>query len=378
MNKEQMATGGLIALQEKVVRAVTVGSRPILAISLAFLISSGLILTQGVNPYQAFVAMLKGSIGSIGSLAATGVRATPLLFGGISFALAFRAGLFNVGVEGQLLVGAAAATAVAIQPLPVPGWIHIFLSMLAAAIAGSLLALIPGLLRAYRGISEIVVTLMLNYIAANFVSYLVLDGPLKRPGAWFPQSPDIMPGARLPLLIPKTSIHAGLIIAVVVVLLLYLILRFTVFGFRIRMIGANPNAAHYAGLDVKLYSVIVMVLSGAVAGLAGASEIMGLRHALFENFSGGLGYDGIATGLLAAANPLGVLLASFFFGAIKAGAGLMQQTVGIVTAMADVIQALTVFFVVGVGFMTTSRIARRKKTLEAQKEVLADVEPRIY
>lgn len=374
---DKPVTNGLFEFQRKFVSAMMVGSRPILATLMAFLVSSLLILTQSVNPLEAFAAMLKGSVGNIGALAATGVRATPLLFGGLSFVVAFRAGLFNVGVDGQLLVGAAAATAVAIQPLPLPPWLHVTLCLLAAAIGGALYALIPAYLRAYRGISEVVVTLMMNYIALNLISYLVLDGPLKRPGAWFPQSPDIMTTAWLPKLIERTSLHAGILVAIAIGLLLSFILRFTPFGFHVRMVGTNPNAAHYAGLDVKAYMLRVMLISGAIAGLAGASEVMGLRHALFENFSGGLGYDGISVGLLAAANPLGVFLAAFFFGALRAGAALMQQTVGIVTAMADVIQALTVFFVVGTGFVAvkTKKVKTPKNRCESPEEDVSRVHP---
>jgi len=361
--------GSLLEMQATLHRAIGVGSRPLIALVLAFTISGLLILTQRVNPLTAFGAMLNGAVGSVGGLAATGVRAIPLIFGGLSFALAFQAGLFNVGVEGQLLVGAAAATTVAIQAWPIPGWLQMILAMLAAAFAGSLWALIPAYLRAYRGISEIVVTLMLNFIAANFISYLVLDGPLRRPGAWFPQSPDLVQATWLPLLIPRTSLHAGIIIAVALGILLYNLMKLTPFGFWVRMAGSNPDAAEYAGVNVKAYSLTIMLLAGSVAGLAGASEIMGLRHALFENFSGGLGYDGIAVGLLAAGNPLGVILAALFFGALRAGAGLMQQTVGITTAMADVIQALTVFFVVGMGFASTpEEVGPEKPT--AQKEEL--------
>lgn len=364
LNNKRMEN--LVEIQAKLYYIIRTGSRPIIAMALALTLSGILILTQNVSPIQAFAAMLDGAVGSVGGLAATGVRAIPLIFGGLSFALAFQAGLFNVGVEGQLYVGAAAATAFAIQPWPIPGWFHIILSLLAAAFAGALWALIPALLKAYKGISEIVVTLMLNFIAINFISYLVLDGPLKRPGAWFPQSPDLIQTTWLPLLIPRTSLHAGIIIAIVLAIFLYGILRLTPFGFKIRMIGANPNASQYAGLNVKMYSVLIMLLSGGVAGLAGASEIMGLRHALFENFSGGLGYDGIAVGLLSAANPLYVILAALFFGALRAGAGLMQQTVGITTAMADVIQALTVFFVVGTGFVAYDNAIEKRRKLQEE------------
>lgn len=350
---EKPVDNRLFEFQRRIISPIQVGSRPVIAALVALLVSSFLIMSQGVNPIEAYAAMLKGSVGSVGALAATAVRATPLLFGGLSFAFAARAGLSNIGIEGQLLIGAAAATSVAIIPLPVSGFIHVFLSLLAAFLGGSLYALIPAFLRAYRGISEVVVTLMMNYIALNIISYLVLDGPLKRPGAWFPQSPDIMPSAWLPKLIERTSMHSGFLVAIGIGVIITFLFRFTPFGFHVRMVGTNPNAAHYAGLNVRAYMMNVMLISGGIAGLAGASEVLGLRHALFENFSGGLGYDGMSVGLLAAGNPLGVFLAAIFFGALRAGAGLMQQTVGIVTAMADVIQALVVFFVVGAGFIAS-------------------------
>jgi len=349
-------------LQDKFFSTVFVAMRPLLAILAAFLVSSLLILTQGVNPLDAFAAMLKGSVGSVGALAASGVRAIPLLFGGFSFAVAARAGLFNIGVEGQLLMGAAAATAVAIRPLPVPQVVHVTLCLIAAFIGGALYALIPGLLRAYKQTNEVVITLMMNYIAINIVSYLVLDGPLKREGAWFPQSPDIQLTAWLPKLISRTSLHAGILIAALIGLILYIVFQYTPNGFRMKILGMNPHVAEYSGIKVNPTLLKVMLISGGIAGIGGASEVMGLRHALFDNFSGGLGYDGISVGLLAGGNPLGVFLAAAFFGALRAGAGLMQQSVGIVTAMSDVIQALTVFFVVGTGFVATTKSKKKRKS----------------
>jgi simple sugar transport system permease protein len=331
------------------------------AVLLAFAVSAVLIFLVGANPLEAYIAMLQGSVGGVGALTTTGVRMTPLLLAGLGVAISFRAGVFNIGAEGQLYLGAIGATVVALMPLGVPGWLHAALALLAGALGGAIWAAIPGYLLAYRGISEVVLTLMLNYVGIYLASYLVdtESGPLGERGASYSQSAQIQEAARLPTLVSGTSLHLGLVIGIVLAVALWAMIRWTPFGFRLRMIGANPIAARYAGVLVGRQIVAVMSLSGALAGLAGAVEVIGLRYRLYENFSPGYGYDAIAVALLANSNPLGVVLSSAFFGALQAGANRMQQTVNIETSLVFVIQALTVIFVIAAP--TVGRFALRQR-----------------
>jgi simple sugar transport system permease protein len=316
--------------------------------------------------------MLQGAIGSKAAIANTGVRTAPLLLGGLAVAFGFKAGLLNVGVEGQIYAGGAAAAAVGITPLPVPGWLHVTLAVIAGFIGGALWGVIPALLKAYRGISEIVVTLMLNYVGIHFASLLVHEpSPLALKDSFFPQSPIILPAARLPVLIKGTSLHAGLILGLILAVLIHLALRYTPFGFRTKMTGQNPEAARYGGINVRRQIIIVMLLSAGLGGLVGTGEVLGLKWALYDFFAVGLGYDSIAVALMANSSPLGVILSSLFFGAMRAGAGKMQVAVGIETPIAQVIQALAVLFVIAIGFGERVRTSRQVKKQELEQEAVA-------
>lgn len=345
------------------------GARPLFAIVLALLASAGLILARGADPFDAYAAMLRGSFGSVAALANTSVRTAPLLLGGLGVALGFKAGVLNVGVEGQLYVGGAAATAVGIVPLPVPPWLHLLLAVVAGFLGGVLWGLVPGYLRAYRGVSEIVVTLMLNYVGVYLISFLIHEpSPMAEKDVFYPQSLPILPSAQLPILIKGTSLHSGIIIGLVLGLVLHFVLRYTPFGFRTRITGQNPEAARYAGVKVERQILFAMLLSAGLGGLAGTGEILGLKLRLFDFFSMGLGYDAIAVALMANSNPLGVILTAIFFGALRAGAGKMQVAVGIEEPIASVIQALAVLFVIAIGFAERRRVTRREKKQELGQE----------
>ncbi len=351
------------------------GFRPLIAIFFALLISGAMVAINGTNPILAYAALLKGAVGSVDGLANTAVRATPLILGGLSFAIAYQVAYFNVGVEGQMYMGAVAGTVVAIMPLPIPSWLHVTLTLLAAAIGGALWAAIPAYLRAYRGISEIVVTIMLNFVAIYFASYTVTSGgPLAKENAFFPQSPEIIKSAELPILLQGSSLHAGFLIGLALCIITFLVLKYSTLGFRTRMVGANPVAAQYSGINVKSHSFLIMLIAGAVGGIAGIGEILGLRHALFDGFSGNLGYDGIAVGLLSGASPIGVIVSALFFGGLRAGASLMQQQVGVETAIAQIIQALAIFFLMGFGFSQKNQYFQRKGEEKQELEVMLSQE----
>jgi len=350
-------------------------ARPLLAILLSLTVSAGLIVARGANPFVAYAAMLDGAFGSVAALANTGVRASPLLLAGLGIALGFKAGLLNVGAEGQIYAGGIAATAVGITPLPIPAWLHLLLTVIAGFVGGALWGLIPAYLRAYRGVSEIVVTLMLNYVGIQLASFLVQEyAPLGAQGVFYPQSPLILPSARLPVLIRGTSLHAGIILGLLMGLLLYFVLRYTNFGFRTRMVGENPDAARYAGVNVKRQLFSVLLISCGLGGLAGTGEVIGLKIRLFDRFSQGLGYDAIAVALMANGDPLGTVLTALFFGALRAGAGKMQIEVGIETPIASVIQALAVLFVIAIGFAERFRAPQqeRDKGQVTKEEITVD------
>ncbi|GAI75800.1 unnamed protein product, partial [marine sediment metagenome] len=231
------------------------------AVILALMVSAGLIWAAGANPIEAYAALLEGSFGSVAALANTGVRAAPLLLGGFAVGLGFKAGLWNIGGEGQIYLGATVATAVGLIPLPVPAWVHLLLAVMGGFAGGALWALVPAYLRAYRGVNEVCTTLMLNYVAGYFVSWLLHEpSPLAEKGAFFPMSPPILPSARLPILVKGTSLHAGLILALVLGVVLHFVLRYTPFGFRTRMVGENPEAARYAGVGVARQIFLVLLV----------------------------------------------------------------------------------------------------------------------
>jgi len=336
--------------------------RPLLGILLAFIVSAGMIALAGANPIQAYRALIEGAIGSPQSIANTMVRASPLLLGGLGAAVGVKAGLWNVGIEGQMYAGAVGATAVALIPLPVPSWLHVTLSMLAAAVFGAAWGLIPAYLRAYRGVNEVVTTLMLNYVGIYFASWLVHEPqPLAEPDAFYPMSRIILPSARLPILLKGSSLHPGPIIGIALCVVAYLILRYTPFGFRTRLIGSNPEVARYTGMNVNRQILFVLILAAAMGGVAGSGEILGLKLRLYDFFVGGVGYEALAVALLVMGNPLLVIPGALFFGGLKSGAASMQITTGIEAPMALVIQALCVLFVIGVGFAERRWIDRRKQ-----------------
>ncbi len=345
------------------------GTRPLFAILLALIASAGLIIIAGANPLIAYGAMLKGAVGSMQSISNTLVRVSPLLLGGLGAAIGIKAGLWNVGIEGQMYAGAMGATAIGLVELPVPSWLHILLAILAAAICGALWGMIPAYLRAYRGVNEVVTTIMMNYIGIFFASWMVHEPqPLAQPDAFFPMSRIIVPGARFPILIKGTSLHPGAFIGIILCILMYLMFRYTSFGFRTRMLGANPEASRYAGMKVRRQILLVFLLSSALGGMAGAGEILGLKLRLYDFFVGGVGYEALAAALLVGGSPIGVIFSTIFFAGLKVGATTMQIVTGIEAPMALVIQALCVLFVIGVGF------TEKKRAQQGQEEESESVE----
>lgn len=302
-----------------------------------------LLRALGFEAIPATAALLRGSVGSGYAItSATLVRATPLILTGLSVAIAFRAGVFNIGAEGQLLAGAAAATAVSLLPTLSHSRWNPLVALAMGAAAGGLWAGIPALLRVRFHVLEVISTILLNFVALYLVGYLV-RGPLQEPLHIYPQSSTIEAVARLPRILPASRLHVGFLIAILVAAASWWIVRFTAAGFRLRAIGANPDAARIAGeIDVARAATRVFVISGAIAGLAGAIEVTGVTFALYENISPGYGYTGIAVALLARLDAGGVIASGLLFGALEAGASAMQRDAGVPAVVVSIIEAIIV------------------------------------
>ena len=317
--------------------------RGLLAIAAIALGVPLLLRLLGFGALAAMSALWSGSIGSTYALTSgTLVRATPLILTGLSVALAFRAGVFNIGAEGQLLVGAAAATAIALAPGVPPNHLTTVLALIGGCVAGGLWAAIAALLRARFRVLEVLSTILLNFVGLYLVGYLV-RGPLQEPLHIYPQSGPIELAIRLPRLASTSRLHAGFPLAILVALIASWFLRFTAAGFRVRAAGANPDAARSAGqIDVVRATTEAFLVSGALAGLAGAIEVTGVTFALYENISPGYGYTGIAVALLARLEPLGVVASGLLFGALEAGATAMQRDAGVPSVTVSIVEALII------------------------------------
>ena len=295
---------------------------------------------------QLFDAFWRGSVGTASAFfSGTLVRAIPLALIGVGISIAFRAGVFNIGGEGQLLLGAVAATIVGLH-LDTSAIIMIPAALVAAAVGGAVWAGVAAFLRARFGVLEVISTIMLNFIAANLVSYLV-RGPLQEPTRVYPQTEIIATAARLPRLWPTTRLHAGIVLALVVALAAWWLLARTAPGFRLRAAGASATAATVAGrIDVARVSFGALVMSGALAGLAGGIEVSGVTYALYENLSPGYGFSAIAVAILARLHPARVLLAALLFAVLETGALGMQRDAGVPSVVALALEAGIILVVV--------------------------------
>lgn len=267
------------------------------------------------------------------------VRAIPLILTGLAVALAFRAGVLNLGAEGQLLVGATVATLISTTLTPYLGYAVIAAALIGGGVAGAIWAGIAAELKRRFRVLEIISTIMLNFIAIHLVSFLV-RGPMQEPMHIYPQTESIHVMARLPVILPGTRLHAGLLVAIVAAVALQWLLTRTAVGFRIRVMGAGPKAAETAGrVDVERLSWRIFLVSGAIAGIAGAIEVSGVTFALYENISPGYGYTAIAVALIAALNPIGVIVSGVFFGALETGALVLQRDFAIPSSIASMAEA---------------------------------------
>jgi general nucleoside transport system permease protein len=318
-----------------------------LVVGAVVIIVSQLILPGGrvdlLLPITAYSALIEGGVGGFDAIVDTLVSTAPLILGGLSVGLAFKAGLFNIGGEGQFLVGALGAVAVGIAQAGSPPAVAITLALLAGLIAGAAWGFIPGFLKAVSGAHEVVVTIMLNYIAKAVIA-AVVGGPLRQQGRPEAITPDVG-NAALPVVIGSSG-HAGIILAIVAVVIIAWLLFRTTLGFEIRTVGANPDAARYAGMRPRFLTILTMSIAGALAGLAGAVVVLGVTHLMTPSFGTTVGFDSIAVALLGRTNPVGIVFAALLFGALRAGAPLMQIKAGIPVELIDVLQATILLFLV--------------------------------
>lgn len=335
---------------------------PILSVLVALAFTAVMLAAVGANLTTAFGAILQGAFGSTNNIGTTLAKTCPLLLAGVGIAFALRARLFNIGAEGQIYVGALTCTWV-ILTFSLSGPVGLLIGMLAGALGGAAWCAIAGWLKAYRGVNEVITTLLLNYVGIQLVLWAV-SGPMFAVGATFPRSEDIPPSALLPNLIPASQGHIGIVIGVVTALLFAWILRNTVYGFRVRALQQGEDTPRYAGYPVRRLTVGVLGVSGGLAGIAGAVEILGVHRRLVEGFSPAYGFDALAVALLARGNPVAVIPAALFFGVLRAGANAMQRATGVPSSMVFVIQGSAVLIVIA-GYAIETLLRKKRAARQA-------------
>jgi simple sugar transport system permease protein len=324
------------------------------AVLAAGVVAGVVVAALGYSPAIALRALIAGSLGSGAALTATLLKTGPLLLTGLAVALCFRCGVWNIGAEGQLYAGALSATAVATVWLPdAPTWLALPALVLAGALGGAVWAAIAGALRAGRGVSEVISTILLNFVAIQIVS-LAVHGFLQESAGAYPQSESFAAGARLPAI---ARIHLGVPIALALAVGAWLLLFKTAIGFRMRAVGLSPLAARFAGIEPDRQLLYTLGGAGALAGLAGAFEVSGVTGRLYETLSPGYGYTAIAVALLARLHPLAVVPAAFFFGVLEAGGGAMQREAGVPAVATDVVKGVVILLSIGFAFGRERRAA---------------------
>ncbi|MCB0101227.1 MAG: ABC transporter permease [Anaerolineales bacterium] len=353
---------------------------PVIATLAALAVGTVMLLLLKVNPIEAYAALWDGAFGSANSFAETLVKATPLLLVALGICISFRGDVINIGGEGQMIVGAVLATWVGLTFTEAPGWLIIALALVAGFVGGGIWGGIPGVLKAYFNVNEILSTVMMNAIAVQLMNFL-LRGPMIDPAqaelaSKIPQTARLIDEFHLARLAP-TRLHAGALIAVVLAVVVYILLWRTIWGYRIRAVGQNPHASRYAGIKVSRYMVLALLLSGAFAGLAGAVQVYGVNYRMITDgsasgFTGSAGFNGIVAALFGQLHPLWSIPASILFGALLVGANKMQRVVQVPSALITVLNGLVVVFVVSSEIW---RHRRQRRRLAAAGEEEAQPKP---
>jgi general nucleoside transport system permease protein len=325
------------------------------ALGATAIFAAGSLWLGGFDPLTAAGALVRGSVGSTTALFITMTRAVPLILTGLAVSLAFRAGVWNIGAEGQLYAGAIAAVSVGIAGVGLPALLLVPLVLGAAALAGAAWAALPAFMRVRLGVGEVITTILMNFVGIYLAAYVV-SGPLQEARGVFQQTDPIAEAARLPMLGSGTRLHMGFALAIGVAIALWALFRWTRVGFKIRAVGAAPTAARIAGMIPANRVILVsFVASGAIAGLAGGVEVAGVTYALYPNLSPGWGYTAIAVALLAGLHPLAIVGTGLLFGALESGAAAMQREAGIPQAWVSAVVALVILSV-----LAADQIRRRR------------------
>ncbi len=356
---------------------------PLIATALALLVGAVMLLFLKVNPLTGYAALVEGAFGSPNAIAETLVKATPLLLVGLGICISFQGNVLNIGGEGQMIVGAILGTLVGLTLTDWPGWLVITLAMTAGFVGGAIWGGIPGVLRAYFNVNEILSTIMMNAIAVQLMNYL-LRGPMLDPAqasraSKIPQTARLPAAFRLPRWVP-TRLHLGVLLALVLAIVVYVFLWRTVWGYRIRAVGKNPNASRYAGIPVKRYMVLALLLSGAFAGLAGVVQVYGVNYRMITDgsatgFTGGAGFNGIVAALFGHLHPIGTIPASILFGALLVGANKMQRVAQVPSALITALNGLVVVFVVSSEIWRRRRERQHLGQVKAAEAAMEDASP---
>ncbi len=317
---------------------------PVIAVVVSLIIAAIVMLLIGKNPFVAYGALIYGAFGTEGALINNIMKATPLILTGLSVGFGFRAGLFNIGANGQLIIGALLATYVGAHMSTFPFYLSIPLTLVVGMIGGALWAAIAGWLKVARGAHEVITTIMLNYIAV-FIANFVVNGPFQAPGG-VPKSPEIAYSARFPNLLTTgaTWLSAGIFVALAAVAVVYVIIEKTKTGYEVKAVGFNPYAAEYGGISIAKNTVLAMAISGALAGLAGTMQVMGVYYRYLGSLGGGMGFDGITIALIGQNDPIGIAFAAFLISSIRAGSNQMQIA-GVSKNIVIIIQGIIIFLV---------------------------------
>ena len=345
---------------------------PVVSVVFALAIGAVFVLASGHSPIDAYINLFKGAFGSPYDITETLIQTIPLILAGLSVAIAFRTGLFNIGAESQLLIGAVAAGAVGARFGSLPGPILLPIVVLAGIGAGAAWGAVAGYLKAARGVNEVITTIMQNYIVVFVMHWLLQNGPMTAPNALgTPASAPIGDGAILPVIIPNslvplTRLHAGIFLAIAAVVVFWFLLWRTPLGYELRAVGLGARAAAQAGIDPRSRTILAMGIAGGFAGLAGMIQVSGVFHRVFDGFSSGYGFDAIAVALLGKNSPVGIVLAALLFGAFARGGTIMQANAGVSSQLVSVIEA-TVLFVIAAELIVRLLSARRgrPKPIEA-------------
>lgn len=324
-------------IRNKIIKTIV----PLFSILMALLTGAILISLIGGNPMEAYSFLLKGAFGSKANIGETFVKATPLIFTALAATFAYKCGVFNLGGQGQFVMGAVASAAIATTSNGLEGMALIIVSLLFGAIAGGLWGSIPGILKITRGLNELIVSIMLNYVAILFMGYL-FTVPLREGNV--PQTAAVR--VNMTRMFEGTRTHTGIIIAIVIALIVQYFMFHTSAGFKLRAVGMNKTAAQFNGFPVKKLMLISFVISGAIAGLGGSVELHGTQFRLMQGFGDGYGFDGVAIALIAQLNPLMSVIVAYLFAILRTGATTMQVGTGMPTAVIDIIQALIIVFAV--------------------------------